>query len=388
MSQAGSQKILELQWNPVISPNGIVDRILLVLRDVTHLRELTALADQGRRNLTMIGELLGSDADLCGRYLDAAAADLQAIVALILGTGAESSSTTTLKLMFIKLHTIKGLARTLCLSFLSAAAHQAENGFAAQWQVGASWDPSGLRRDIAEVEAVLASYQHLNTHVLKRNLPETDLPAATPLRSAAGEGAQHIFTQWFNHIGDLARELGKPAPQVKIEVDEGLCLPLSAVDVLTKAMVHLIRNAMDHGIEPPLERQRSGKSPAGNLYLQARQAGAWLVLRFADDGLGLDLVRLRQQAVASGLIAADVQHSPQRLAELIFTPGLSTASGLSQTSGRGVGMDAVRTILEQHGGEVQVIMTSISADRARFVFEIKIPLPAAQLSPGASRKTA
>lgn len=388
MSPVGGQKILELQWNPVIAPNGVIDRILLVLRDVTHLRELTALADQGRRNLTMIGELLGSDADLCGRYLDAAATDLQAILTLIQGTGSDSSSSTTLKLMFIKLHTIKGLARTLCLSFLSAAAHQAESGFAAQRQVAASWEPSGLRRDLAEVEAVLASYQHLNTHVLKRHVHAADLPAATPLRTFAGESAQHIFSQWFARIDDLARELGKPAPQVKIEVDEGLCLPPTSVNVLTKAMVHIIRNAMDHGIESPLERQRSGKNPAGSLYLQARQAGATLVLRFADDGSGLDLVRLRQQAVLTGLMPAEAQLSPQRLAELIFAPGLSTAPGLSQTSGRGVGMDAVRTILEQHGGEVQVIITSTNADRALFVFEIKIPLPAAQLSPVAGRKTA
>src|SRR4051794_1364781 len=176
-------------------------------------------------------------------------------------------------------------------------------------------------------------------------------------------------------VRDLASRLGK---EVELELVGGETeLDRTVVDAIGDPLVHLVRNALDHGIEPPEERVAAGKPPRGRLTVAARQAGGGVVIDVRDDGRGVDPARVARKAVERGLIepgdAAGVDAG--RAAELIFTPGFSTAEHASDVSGRGVGMDAVRAKVRELGGDVRLTSEHGSGSHV----EIRLPLTLAIL---------
>ncbi|MDW8145229.1 MAG: ATP-binding protein [Roseiflexaceae bacterium] len=155
-------------------------------------------------------------------------------------------------------------------------------------------------------------------------------------------------------VRELARDLGKEASLALI--GETTELDRKVIEMLSDPMVHLIRNAIDHGIEPPEERQRLGKPRQGLIEIAAQAQGGRVLISVRDDGRGMDPQQLREAAVRKGLIDADAAAalSDQEALELIFIPGFTTAKIITDVSGRGVGMDVVRTNLAEIGGEVQI----------------------------------
>ncbi|MEO8303593.1 MAG: Hpt domain-containing protein [Betaproteobacteria bacterium] len=131
-------------------------------------------------------------------------------------------------------------------------------------------------------------------------------------------------------------------------------LDRSVLEKLVGPLEHLMRNALDHGIEPREVRAKSGKSETGEITLTVRQIGNEIAIELADDGAGLNLDRIRAKAVAQGRIAGDAQPSEEQLIGYIFEPGFSTASKVTQVSGRGIGMDVVRAEIAELGGRVEV----------------------------------
>jgi two-component system chemotaxis sensor kinase CheA len=153
---------------------------------------------------------------------------------------------------------------------------------------------------------------------------------------------------------DVARRSGK---QVDVQIAGAeLELDRSILDRLSDPLVHLVRNAVDHGIEPPGERAACGKPEIGRITIDARRDRGHVCIEVRDDGAGIDLERLRARAVAMGLLHADLAAdlTPAQAAALVFQPGLSTAEAVTEVSGRGVGMDAVRTTVEALGGSVEI----------------------------------
>lgn len=126
------------------------------------------------------------------------------------------------------------------------------------------------------------------------------------------------------------------------------------LDQLGDPLVHLVRNAVDHAIETPEERERVGKSRRASVTLSAVHTGAHVVVSVIDDGRGLDLDRIRSKAIERHLIAPDAALSEKEIIDLIFLPGFSTASQVTNVSGRGVGMDAVRRQIEALRGSIQM----------------------------------
>ena len=177
-----------------------------------------------------------------------------------------------------------------------------------------------------------------------------------------------LFERVPRLVFELCRTLGKDAQVVMdgewTEVDR------EVLEKLSDPMVHLVRNALDHGLESPDQRLASGKSPKGTLRLSASHTGGDVVILIEDDGAGVDPQRVRARAVERGLIPADARLEDDRLVELIFSPGFSTASQVTDLSGRGVGMDVVRRNIEALGGRVSA--------RSRLgrgtTFEIVLPL--------------
>jgi two-component system chemotaxis sensor kinase CheA len=153
---------------------------------------------------------------------------------------------------------------------------------------------------------------------------------------------------------EIARELGK---QVEVELRGAeLEVDRAILDRLGDPLVHLIRNAVDHGLELPDARALAGKPAAGRIVIDARRERDHVRIAVSDDGRGIDLDKVKRRAVEAGLLHADLADDlpADQIAALVFRPGLSTAGGVSKISGRGVGMDAVKATIEALGGSVEL----------------------------------
>jgi two-component system, chemotaxis family, sensor kinase CheA len=160
------------------------------------------------------------------------------------------------------------------------------------------------------------------------------------------------FERFRRLVHDLARDLHK---EVELTI-EGADTELdkTVIDQLNDPLMHLIRNSMDHGIERPERRVAAGKRAAATIHLSARHSGANVLIEVGDDGSGIDAEAVRGRAIERGLIAAEAQLSEAEIFALILSPGFSTATEITDVSGRGVGMDVVRQRVEALRGTIQI----------------------------------
>ena len=184
---------------------------------------------------------------------------------------------------------------------------------------------------------------------------------------------QPIRTVWARFprvVRDLSRTCGK---DVRLETDgDDTELDRTIIEAIKDPLTHVIRNAVDHGVEAPGDRVARGKPAQGVLHLRARHEGGQVIIEIADDGAGIDATRVRAKAVSRGLLTEEQAAAlPDREArQLIFVPGFSTAETVTNVSGRGVGMDVVKTNIEKIGGTVDVQ----SERGAGTTIRVKIPL--------------
>ena len=161
-----------------------------------------------------------------------------------------------------------------------------------------------------------------------------------------------IFNNLKRLVRDLSHELGKDVTMQTAGEDTEL--DKTIIEQLNDPLVHIIRNSIDHGIEPPEVRNQTGKPKQGTVRLSAEHSGAYVLIRIADDGAGLDSEKIRQKAVAKGLIGSDAEKTEKELFSLIFAPGFSTAGAVTSVSGRGVGMDVVKRSIDGLRGSVEI----------------------------------
>jgi two-component system chemotaxis sensor kinase CheA len=179
------------------------------------------------------------------------------------------------------------------------------------------------------------------------------------LQSGVLEVRMVPLRQVFEKLSRVARRLRRDlAKEVRLEI-KGADTELDKllVEELVDPLVHLVRNAFDHAIEAPADRERAGKPAEGSIRIEASQRGNHVVIEVADDGRGIDPAVVRARAEACGLVAPGEVLSQRETLELIFSPGLSTREEVTETSGRGVGMDVVRANLTALGGLVDVDST-------------------------------
>ena len=179
------------------------------------------------------------------------------------------------------------------------------------------------------------------------------------------------FNRFPRLIRDLSRDLGK---EIKLEMyGEDTELDKSVIETLVDPLVHIIRNAVDHGIEMPEERVNAGKPRVGSVILQASHEGNLIIIKISDDGKGMQPHKIFESAVKKGLVSADAKLTEQQMLEYIFAPGFSTASKITNVSGRGVGMDVVKKSLEKINGTV-----GIDTEYGKgSTFSLRIPLTVA-----------
>ena len=179
------------------------------------------------------------------------------------------------------------------------------------------------------------------------------------------------FNRFPRLIRDLSRDLGK---EIKLEMyGEDTELDKSVIETLVDPLVHIIRNAVDHGIEMPEDRVNAGKNRVGTVILQASHEGNLIIIKISDDGKGMQPHKIFESAVKKGLVSADAKLTEQQMLEYIFAPGFSTASKITNVSGRGVGMDVVKKSLEKINGTV-----GIDTEYGKgSTFSLRIPLTVA-----------
>lgn len=160
------------------------------------------------------------------------------------------------------------------------------------------------------------------------------------------------FNRFPRMVRDLSQQLGKEIELVMS--GEGTELDKTLIENITDPLVHLVRNSVDHGIEPMQERIAAGKSPVGHVYLNAFHRGGNIVIEVKDDGRGLNRDKILKKAIDRGIVAADANLPDDQIYALIFHAGFSTADVVSDVSGRGVGMDVVRRNIQSLGGSVEI----------------------------------
>jgi two-component system, chemotaxis family, sensor kinase CheA len=182
-----------------------------------------------------------------------------------------------------------------------------------------------------------------------------------------------VFQRMPRLVREVASATGKKVRLVlngeETEIDK------TVIEQLYDPLVHMIRNSVDHGVETPAEREAAGKPAEGTVRLSAGHAGGRILIEISDDGKGINRERVFQKAVAKGLIPADLSLTESQIDDLIFLPGLSTAEQVSNISGRGVGMDVVRSNIQRMGGRVSIRSTPGQGS----IFTLTLPLTLAVL---------
>lgn len=224
--------------------------------------------------------------------------------------------------------------------------------------------PVAMQQFSRKMRDIVLAQENLMQELHDKTLQMRMLPLAIVLEPAA------------RLVRDMARSLGKQV-ECRISGSE-IELDRQMIDQLADPIIHLLRNALDHGIETPDIRQQKCKPVQGLLQISARQDGGWVVLEVRDDGQGLSLVTIRDKALKKGLVSSEqlAEMSDQQVSDLIFEPGFSTSNIITEFSGRGVGMDVVkRSIVDDLQG---VISLHSSLDQGT-CFTLRLPLSLAMM---------
>jgi HPt (histidine-containing phosphotransfer) domain-containing protein len=408
----GTHKVVQMDWSPIVGGNGIVDKVLLITQDVTHLRELEESSAQQKDELDIICRIIKIATGKFNDFTDSADHYIAENRRLI--NEATKRDLEVISALFRNMHTIKGNARMFEFTHVTNAAHRAEQTYdGLRKNDSAAWNAEVLHAELDAVAAALRQYVKVNEDTLGRKGRAADLLTArgafvsneqlAALRLMAAElahahpGADHVQMQSTidqlglvglsrivsgsaDSLSSLAAEMKKPTPSVEI-LNGDIAFNSQFAETLKSCCMHIFRNSLDHGIEAPAQRIQAHKPAQGKLHFACERHADHVELRIGDDGRGLDLQTLYEKGLAIGVFNADERPTPADIADLIFRSGLSTAANVTQVSGRGVGMDAVRTFLKAHGATIRIALKETSGAEQRFApFDFIIHVPAAACS--------
>ncbi|WP_322012328.1 HAMP domain-containing protein [Paraburkholderia sp. J12] len=404
----GRQKVLDLSWSAITDENDVVVRLMLCVRDVTELRELAAEAGEQKRRLQMIGEILAVSEEKFHHFVESSKGFIHENERII--RQHDCADMDAVAALFRNMHTVKGNARTYSLQHLTGVVHEVEQRYDAlrREDPDHEWDQQSLIQDLERVKASLEHYATINSESLGRGTRvaasdgrvsvtreqieaslraidaarDDDLGSLRAMRNTVRGLLARIGTEslgdalagLLDSLPSLAGELGKVAPVVHIE-DHGYRLVSDAAPTVKDVFTHLLRNSLDHGIEMPAQRRAQGKDEAGHIAIAAKMEDGAFKVTLADDGRGLALGRIRSIAVERGWLGEGEAASDDTIASFIFRAGFSTAQHVTEVSGRGVGMDAVRAFLEHEGGRIELRFTDDRNGADYRHFETLVYLP-------------
>ena len=402
-----SEMVIEVDWSPIVNDLAQIEEFLVVLRNVSQKRQFQDLAVKQQEELMAIGELLHAGRQDFTQFLRLAQNLLNENQNIILAQS--DFADTHLRTLLFNLHSLKGACRSLGFKNMSMAVHQAEEQYKNMWENKVPRSKNALKDEQVKLQGLLDGLLamgaaklgwglpgNLDTpditvmkldeiHGLARALEKIDLAGVGPdegkiltevrerLSSACYRDAKHVLTEILSAVGELAVEFGKPAPRIRLSGNSFSFTP-DAVDMLSSILVHLVNNSIGHGIESVRQRLDHEKSPEGCIAVELEEIGEQLRIQYRDDGHGLDLARIRAVGIEKGLIDAGAT-ADRKIADLIFVDGLTTAESVTMTSGRGLGMSAVKSFLESNGCTIETVLDPSQADElgAPFAFHIWLP---------------
>lgn len=408
---------LEIDWNPIIGDNDTLERIMCTLRDVTEVKKFRNEAEIKKQDLEIIGEIIKNEATICANFFKTSLNYIDDCYKIASNEAIEKSSYDKI---LIHLHTIKGNARTLGFSYINNLLHKIEQQFIsfkgllenkesfAQSDIISNQMDFDSKEEITIVKFMLERYQNVNDNVLGRksnNVSNNEEDSAKllvvekcteMLQKLDYNNIQHVKKVNFEvekimsqmstisfkdilhptlkSISQLANQLHKQEPQVIIN-DSGIRFKLSKKNLVNNVFMHLVRNSLDHGIESSEERISKNKNPNPNIFITMELDPKMVLWDYMDDGRGLNLEKIKNKALLNKIINSNEIISDEELANLIFISGLTTAENISDVSGRGIGMDAVKKMIEKEGGNVTLALLEPCYDKNHRSFKLKIKLP-------------
>jgi signal transduction histidine kinase len=400
----GQLKVLRLTWNRELNAHDEVKHILVTLLDVSS--EVAAQEEIARQNqeFEIIKQLVDLGSRKSVQFFSAGDQLISENERLL---RASVLDTDTIKILFVNTHTLKGAARSLHLKELANRFHVVESYYAQILKFNQPLDRARLQQEFTEAKAVYQRYHRANRETLGRlddlkkvtvdrdfmqdnvkllnQLLDMDsLPrnVKAMLQAHRDEITGMIYTKLGSFLDELkhqadkiAKDLGLEPPLFKIEVPS-ILINTSQELSLKNAFIHLLRNALDHGIEPGGMRREKGKPTRGTLLIHAEERAGQIQIEFKDDGQGLDIGRIRELCRKNGKM--DPGRAASDVASMILENGFSTNESVSLTSGRGVGLAAVRQFMEAEGGRVEIVLGPRIPGPGEFhEFSIRLHLPAA-----------
>lgn len=407
-------KFLDLDWDPIVDENDVVTKLMVTVRDVTELRALQAAAEEQRQELNMIGEILSIAPTKFKEFIETSNQFIAKCRTLIESTPTKSGD--VLAELFRNIHTVKGNARTYGFRKITDTVHLVENTYDELRKNEESlWEPEKLLEELATAEKSVAAYatlfdeklnmagggnagaeiepelaeslmeriMALNGQPIQSNVVSIVRDTFKALVSLQAKPINSVISDVVVSVKSLAKELGKPEPAINIDAGD-ILLKSNMHSMLNNIFMHVMRNAIDHGIEKPEERKSKNKPAQGIVTLETVNRGHEVSFCVSDDGKGIALTRIYQKAVEKGLYSKDGEKpSDEEIANLIFASGFSTADQVTEVSGRGVGMDAVKRFLEAEGGRIDVELTddNENADFRAFQTVITLPIHCCHIAP-------
>lgn len=404
-SPKGNKKILEAHWSPIVGREDTIESVVVTLRDVTQLRSLQEEAAEKTKQLQVLIELLEMEKTEFIKFFKAAQKEFNKVDELNKTEFQDQAEKK--KVLFRSAHTIKGGARCAGLKTLSGAVHVWEQALDAYVGEDISKDPqiseneSLVRNLFSEYETVARDSIEFFEDTAKvvvsidtiQSLIDSNRtePEALVIQLEDFLEKQRIenmntfdnfFSDFENMINSTATATNKEIPVFEVQVEESLKrfeAQQDSFDTIHPAFIHLLSNCVDHGIEVPEKRLSSGKKPQGQINIEVSTDQECIKLRISDDGQGFNVGKIKSIAEGKGLLDKSKEYTDKDIAEFVFEASFSTSDQVSEVSGRGAGMDIVKSIVEDAEGRLFLEADStykgpLQPGFAKFSFVMRIPL--------------
>lgn len=365
-SKADQRTVLRIKTAPLWNDQEQLEKILFVVEDIRHLEELERLAKEQSQRAMALQEM----ADVERQDLVDFFAEFQEAIASLPDFVAKANKSDSVHTVMRPLHTLKGNAGTLRLAQIAAAIHQGESRVL---EAAANWESGQCSQELA-VQAMLEALVELRTvvegHVTtaRRILRLDDFVDSASATGSGERPIKSVLSRYVAMVEHLAKSLGKSATLTC--AGEDTSAQPQFLKGLNECLLHLLRNAVDHGLETPEERLKAGKEESGRIEVKVIETKEHIEVVIQDDGRGIDGEAIAAIAVQRGLLKAEeVQKlSSEEKMKLIFKPGFSSRTTVTETSGRGVGLDVVMERIQQMQGVLHLASVVSRGTTFRLVF--------------------
>ena len=388
----GRQKILELSWSAILDKNDVIEKILITVRDVTQIVELQKQAGEQKEEVNVLEIILNKGPHYFLNFIESGRGHIQKSINLANQTEIKNS---TINELFRNIHTLKGNSMTAGFHMLSERIHQLEDTCKKIQKDTSLMDKTKFINELEKIDGILSQYENIfrekfesiNDVSERFSLPKEFLNLNIDLPENQKKIAAQLMNQFYKSLAlnldsianpilknlhKLSTQLDKLNPEVKIIDNENIFFKKNFANILGDVLNHCLRNALDHGIESSEMRVKLGKNPNGLIEVYLFRKNNVYNLEIEDDGRGLNLKALCEQSKLD-LNVNDPKHH-QRIAEMVFNSGMTTAKQGTGISGRGVGMDAVKAFLTENECEIKIIFTGPLQEGFRpFKLVIEIP---------------